>query len=81
MRIEKLYSHLNGHEWLLVHQKKTWNEIEEVLAKVDATIDGEVQVNFSGDTDTNGNLLSDKEIDVSREIQLWWADSSTSVRT
>ena len=37
MRIEKLYSHLNGHEWLLVHQKKTWKEIEEVLAKVDAS--------------------------------------------
>ena len=36
MRIEKIYSHLNGHEWLLVHERKIWSEIEEVVAKVDA---------------------------------------------
>jgi len=35
LRIEKLYSHLNGHEWLLVHQRKIWNEIEEVVAKIE----------------------------------------------
>lgn len=27
MRIAALYSHLNGHEWLLVHEKKTWEEM------------------------------------------------------
>jgi hypothetical protein len=36
LRIEKLYSHLNGYEWLLVHQKKTWSEIEEVVSRIDA---------------------------------------------
>lgn len=36
MRIEAIYSHLNGHEWLLVHQKKIWNEIEETISRVDA---------------------------------------------
>lgn len=36
MRIEKLYSHLNGHEWLLVHQQKIWKEIDGVVARVDA---------------------------------------------
>jgi hypothetical protein len=36
LRIEKIYSHLNGHEWLLVHEPKIWSEIEEVVAKVDA---------------------------------------------
>lgn len=36
MRIEKLYSHLNGHEWILVHQKKTWREIENVIRSIDA---------------------------------------------
>src|SRR5580700_4529864 len=36
LRIEKIYSHLNGHEWLLVHERKIWSEIEEVVAKVDA---------------------------------------------
>jgi len=36
LRIEKLYSHLNGHEWLLVHQPKIWKEIENVIRKIDA---------------------------------------------
>jgi hypothetical protein len=36
LRIEKIYSHLNGHEWLIVHQPKIWNEIEETIGKVDA---------------------------------------------
>jgi hypothetical protein len=36
LRIEKLYSHLNGHEWLLVHQPKIWKEIETVIRKIDA---------------------------------------------
>jgi Restriction endonuclease BglII len=36
LRIEKLYSHLNGHEWILVHQPQTWKEIENVIGKVDA---------------------------------------------
>src|SRR5579863_10128024 len=37
LRIEKLYSHLNGHEWLLVHQPKIWKEIEEAVGNVDAS--------------------------------------------
>lgn len=36
MRIEKFHSHLNGHEWILVHQPGVWREIERVIAKVDA---------------------------------------------
>lgn len=36
MRIEKFHSHLNGHEWILVHQPSIWREIERVIAKVDA---------------------------------------------
>jgi Restriction endonuclease BglII len=36
LRLEKLYSHLNGLEWLLVHQKNIWSEIEEVIGKIDA---------------------------------------------
>lgn len=37
MKIERLYSHLNGHEWILVHQPRIWKEIEEVIATVDAS--------------------------------------------
>lgn len=36
MKVEKIYSHLNGHEWLLVHQRKIWGEIEEIVGRVDA---------------------------------------------
>jgi hypothetical protein len=36
LRIQKIYSHLNGHEWILVHQKKIWKEIEAVISHVDA---------------------------------------------
>jgi len=37
LKIEKLYSHLNGHEWLLVHQPKVWKEIEGIVSRVDAS--------------------------------------------
>jgi hypothetical protein len=36
LRIEKIYSHLKGHEWLLVHQRKIWSEIEGIVEKVEA---------------------------------------------
>ena len=36
MKIAETYSHLNGLEFLLVHKPKLWNEIRNVIAKVDA---------------------------------------------
>ena len=36
MKIERTYSHLNGLEWLLVHQKRTWEEIQRIVKSVDA---------------------------------------------
>ena len=36
MKIAALYSHLNGHEWLLVHEKKIWKEIEATISEIDA---------------------------------------------
>ena len=39
MRIEARYSHLNGEEYLIVHRKQLWEELEElqaVIAGVDA---------------------------------------------
>jgi hypothetical protein len=36
MRIAEIYSHLNGHEFLLVHNKSLWEEVVEVIAQVDA---------------------------------------------
>ena len=36
MQIKALYSHLNGHEYLLVHRKYLWDEVEQVIESVDA---------------------------------------------
>jgi hypothetical protein len=36
MKIVEVYSHLNGREFLLVHNKGLWSEVEEVIANVDA---------------------------------------------
>jgi hypothetical protein len=36
MKIAQTYSHLNGHEWLLVRRKGIWEEIERVIEEVDA---------------------------------------------
>ena len=36
MRIAASYSHLNGLEYLLVHQPELWNEIESTIESIDA---------------------------------------------
>ena len=36
MRIGAKYSHLNGEEYLLVHRRKLWREVRDVIAAVDA---------------------------------------------
>lgn len=36
MKIVEVYSHLNGLEYLKVHNKKLWREIQQVIAGVDA---------------------------------------------
>lgn len=36
MKIVETYSHLNGLEFLMVHQPKLWDEIKKVVAGVDA---------------------------------------------
>lgn len=36
MKIVETYSHLNGLEFLMVHQPKLWDEIKKVIASVDA---------------------------------------------
>ncbi len=36
MKIAAWYSHLNGHEWLLVNRKGIWEEIQQTIEQVDA---------------------------------------------
>jgi len=36
MQILQVYSHLNGHEWLLVHHPEIWKEIQAIIKPIDA---------------------------------------------
>ena len=36
MQVKARYSHLNGEEYLLVHRKQLWEEVQTVIAEVDA---------------------------------------------
>ena len=36
MQIKAHYSHLNGKEYLLVHRKQLWKEVQNVIAGVNA---------------------------------------------
>ena len=36
MQIKARYSHLNGEEYLLVHRKQLWDEVQSVIEGVDA---------------------------------------------
>ena len=38
MRIGAKYSHLNGEEYLIVHKRELWQEVNDVIAAVDATV-------------------------------------------
>jgi hypothetical protein len=38
MKIDALYSHLNGQEHIIVHMPHMWQEIETVIASVDAEV-------------------------------------------
>jgi len=36
MRIANLYSHLNGYEYMLVHRRDLWDELEDAINEIDA---------------------------------------------
>lgn len=37
MKLAKFYSHLNGHEWLLVHHPQIWREIRKIIKAIKAS--------------------------------------------
>ncbi len=79
MRIAALYSHLNGHEWLLVHEPDIWREIERVIASVDAA---HHKVKVSEEKTMRGKLLyAPTELNKTfgaRFRKAGWKDSRTS---
>jgi hypothetical protein len=36
VKISALYSHLNGHEWMLIHCPDIWQEIVDIISNIDA---------------------------------------------
>ena len=36
MQIAAKYSHMNGEEFLMVHREKQWQEVQHVIASIDA---------------------------------------------
>ncbi|WP_075997150.1 BglII/BstYI family type II restriction endonuclease [Salaquimonas pukyongi] len=54
MRIVEYHSHLNGLEYLLVHKPKLWQEIQDIVASVDAT---QFKTKVSKEKTMKGRLL------------------------
>ena len=54
MRIVERYSHMNGEEYLLVHQPDLWDEVLEVIEAVDAEA---CRTKVSKEKRTQGKLL------------------------
>ena len=56
MKIAQKYSHLNGEEFLIVHHNNLYDEIQQVISKIDAT---NFKTKVSKEKSKNGmNLLS-----------------------
>jgi hypothetical protein len=55
MKIAEKYSHLNGLEFLLVHKPNLWEEIQSVIASVDAT--QKCRTKVSKEKNTKGRIL------------------------
>jgi hypothetical protein len=54
MKIVQIYSHLNGLEYLLVHKKKLWKEVQQVIGAVDGNA---CKTKVSKEKGMIGNLL------------------------
>ncbi len=64
MKISQKYSHLNGEEYLIVHHKKLYKEIKEVISSIDA---GKFKTKISNEKTMKGtNLYS--PIDLNKEF-------------
>ena len=66
MRIAAQYSHLNGLEYMLVHHKGLWDEIKDVIARVDAEA---CKTKVSKEKTMRGKLLYSPE-DMNNEFKL-----------
>lgn len=79
MRIVELYSHLNGHEHILVHKPRLWDEIASVIAAVDAE---QCRTKVSQEQRTKGrSFYSPRDMNRAFHVELTkrdWHESRTS---
>lgn len=79
MRIVEYYSHLNGLEYLMVHKPKLWEEVQQVIANVDAT---QFKTKVSKEKTMKGKMLyAPIEMNKAMDKQFQdrgWAESRTS---
>ena len=54
MQIGAKYSHLNGEEYLLVHQRGLWDQVQSVIASIDAEV---CRTKMSRESRKRGQLL------------------------
>ena len=64
MQIKARYSHLNGEEYLIVHRKQLWEEVQTVIAEVDAFA---CRTKVSKEKTMRGRMLF-SPIDMNREF-------------
>lgn len=79
MKIGAIHSHLNGHEWLLVHEKKIWQEIVQTIENIDAS---KYKTKVSKEKTMHGKMLyAPTELNKAFERRLTpagWNESRTS---
>lgn len=79
MRIVKVYSHLNGLEFLQVHKPQLWEEIQAVVAAIDASL---YKTKISREKTMHGRrLYAPKELNVAFNDQFaarGWAEDRTT---
>ena len=79
MKIDAHHSHLNGLEWLLVHQPKVWEDLQEIVAEIDP--DAHRTKVSKEKTMTGRMVFSPKSLNVEFARLLHargWAESRTS---
>lgn len=79
MRIGAQHSHLNGLEWLIVHEPQIWNEVQNVIRSIDAS---KLRTKVSAERSMKGKMLFSPKA-INREFNQHftthhWKESRTS---
>ena len=90
MKIAKIYSHLNGLEYLMVHHKQLWKEVQEVIKSVDAeacktkvskekSMEGDILYSPPAMNESFKTLLAEKQWKESR-VTYWVTEDEKLIR-